>query len=51
MQENKIKGTILIIPDIEGVYWGRGVGYKLEKVEVDKNLVYMWIDDENRGVA
>jgi adenylyl-sulfate kinase len=35
MIENKIKGTIMIIPDIDGVYWGRGVGYKTELVDVD----------------
>ncbi len=35
MVENKIKGTIMIIPDIDGVYWGRGVGYKTELVDVD----------------
>lgn len=35
MLEEKIKGTVMIIPDIEGVYWGRGVGYKTEKVDVD----------------
>lgn len=34
MKKNKIKGTIMIIPDIEGIYWGRGVGYKLEEVKV-----------------
>lgn len=35
MKKNRIKGTIMIIPNIEGVYWGRGVGYKTEMVNVD----------------
>lgn len=34
--KNNLKGTIMIIPDIEGVYWGRGVGYKREYVDVDE---------------
>jgi len=31
---NRIKGKIIIIPDIEGVYYGRGVGYDVEEITV-----------------
>lgn len=34
----KIEGTIMIIPDIEGVYYGRGVGYNVEEVEPPENI-------------
>lgn len=33
MITKKIRGTIMIIPDIVGVYWGRGVGYQTQEVE------------------
>lgn len=36
MIENHIQGTIMIVPNIEGVYWGRGVGYNVEQVNVDQ---------------
>lgn len=32
MKFHKVKGTIGIIPDIEGVYYGRGVGYSVEEI-------------------
>lgn len=38
MTEEKIKGTIMIIPNIEGVYWGREVGYHVGEVHVDEEL-------------
>jgi adenylylsulfate kinase len=38
MKKNKIKGTIMIIPDIEGIYWGRKVGYKTQMVPVDGEI-------------
>lgn len=38
MKENSISGTVMIIPDIEGVYWGRKAGYKLEQVQVSKEI-------------
>jgi len=38
MQEESVDGTIMIAPDIEGVYWGRKVGYKTEVVDVDKKI-------------
>ena len=38
MKKNKIKGTIMIIPDIEGVYWGRKVGYKTEMLKVNEKV-------------
>ncbi len=38
MTEQHIQGTIMIIPNIEGIYWGRGVGYKTELVDVDVKL-------------
>lgn len=36
--EKEIKGSIMIIPDIEGVYYGRKVGYNIEKLEVEKEI-------------
>ena len=30
MIEENILGTIMIVPNIFGVYYGRGVGYKIE---------------------
>ncbi len=38
MTDQHIKGTIMIIPNVEGVYWGRGVGYKTEPVSVDEAI-------------
>lgn len=38
MVEEQIKGTIMIIPNIEGVYWGRDVGYHVGEVNVDDAL-------------
>jgi len=38
MKDKKIKGTIMIVPDIEGIYWGRKVGYKTQMVDVDKEI-------------
>lgn len=35
MQKNNIQGTIIIVPNVEGVYWGRGVGYNVGLVDVD----------------
>lgn len=35
MITNNIQGTIMIIPNIEGVYWGRGVGYHTGLIDVD----------------
>ena len=37
MLENNVIGTIMIVPNIEGVYWGRGVGYTVEQVDVDES--------------
>jgi adenylylsulfate kinase len=36
MKHYHIRGTVLITPDIEGIYWGRDVGYKTEYVNVDE---------------
>lgn len=38
MHAKRISGTVMIIPDIDGVYWGRGVGYKTEQVEVTDEI-------------
>lgn len=35
MEKNCIHGTIMIIPNVEGVYWGRSVGYHVGLVDVD----------------
>lgn len=36
MKKENILGTIMIIPNIEGVYWGREVGYRVGQVDVDE---------------
>ena len=33
MVANNIKGSIMIIPDISGVFYGRGVGYAVDEIE------------------
>lgn len=38
MIENSIEGTVMIIPDIYGVYYGRGVGYEVESVDVPEDI-------------
>lgn len=35
MLQHNIRGTIMIVPNVEGVYWGRGVGYNVGMVDVD----------------
>lgn len=35
MTQEGIQGTLMIVPNIEGVYWGRGVGYHVEQIDVD----------------
>jgi adenylylsulfate kinase len=35
MLEKKLHGTIMIIPNVEGVYWGREVGYHVGQIDVD----------------
>ncbi len=36
--ENNIRGTIIIIPDIEGVCYGRKVGYYVEELETPEDV-------------
>lgn len=38
MQENHIRGTVMIVPNVEGVYWGREVGYSVGMVDVDERI-------------
>lgn len=38
MIKRRIKGTIMIIPNIEGIYWGRKVGYNIGQIDVDKKI-------------
>ena len=38
MQHNNIEGTIMIIPDIEGIYYGRGVGYNIEEIKPPNHI-------------
>lgn len=33
-----IRAKAMIIPDIEGVYYGRGVGYNIEQIDVPENV-------------
>ena len=32
MISEKIRGSVIVVPDIEGVYYGRGVGYNIEEI-------------------
>ena len=38
MEKEHIWGSIMIVPDIEGIYWGRDVGYKTEQVDVEEEM-------------
>lgn len=38
MTSQHIQGTIMIVPNIEGIYWGRSVGYNTGIVDVDPKL-------------
>lgn len=38
LKENNINGKSMIIDDIKGVYWGRGVGYEVEENEPPENI-------------
>ena len=38
MRTENIPGTVLIIPDIEGVYYGRKVGYAVDMVDVTEEM-------------
>ena len=51
MEEEKIKGTIMIVPDVEGIYWGRGVGYNLEMVKIDKEIKKISATKIRKGIA
>lgn len=35
LQASGIQGQALVVPDVLGVYYGRGVGYAVEQVDVD----------------
>jgi hypothetical protein len=37
-EKNGIRGSIAIIPDIEGIYYGRGVGYEIEEIEPPQEI-------------
>lgn len=37
-EKNGIRGSIAIIPDIEGIYYGRGVGYEIEEIEPPREI-------------
>lgn len=37
MTRQHVLGTIMIIPNVEGIYWGRDVGYHTSVVDVDIN--------------
>ena len=38
LKDENISGQTMIIPDIHGVYYGRGVGYEVEEVEVPDDI-------------
>jgi len=37
MKEEQIPGYVMVIPDIIGVYYGRGVGYEVEQIISDED--------------
>lgn len=38
MIKNMILGSVLIIPDTEGVYYGREVGYNVDAIQIPENV-------------
>jgi len=36
MDKNEIEGIVMVIPDIKGIYYGRGVGYEIEEIEAQE---------------
>lgn len=38
MINNQVRGAVVIIPDVFGVYWGRGVGYEVGEVVLPEKL-------------
>ncbi|MFC1748551.1 adenylyl-sulfate kinase [Pseudomonadota bacterium] len=51
MGDNKVLGTIMIIPDVEGVYWGRGVGYNVEKIDLDEQVQQISASKIRKGIG
>jgi hypothetical protein len=47
---NKIKGSSMIIPNIEGIYYGRGVGYNIEEIEAPKDIQSISATDIRLGI-
>lgn len=38
MTDGSIDGTVMIIPNIRGVYYGRQVGYEIQEVKVSQDI-------------
>lgn len=38
LHTENIPGRTIIIPDIHGVYYGRGVGYEVEEIQVPDEI-------------
>lgn len=51
MKHSNIKGSIMIIPDIEGVYYGRGVGYNVDELEPPKDIEGISATDIRNRIA
>jgi len=51
MQANDIRGTIMIIPDVHGVYYGRGVGYKIEEIVVPDEIKAISATSIRKGIS
>lgn len=51
MLENKIEGTIMIIPNVHGVYYGRGVGYEIEQITVPEEIKKVSATNIRKGLA
>lgn len=45
-----IKGTVIIIPDIKSINWGRGVGYTPRMVDVDASIHAISGTEIRRGI-
>jgi hypothetical protein len=41
MLNNEVQGSIIIIPDIECVFYGRAVGYKVEELELPEDETFI----------
>lgn len=51
MKTKNIAGTVMIIPDIEGVYYGRGVGYNVEEIKPPEHIKVISATEIRKRIA